>query len=111
MLALRYTLGEQKTLDKELPLCVARGAGISPVCSRPLRDRAVLGAKYNDAKATPEQLERARKIDAVCKRHGAPGRGGVALHHPTVASVIPGGFRPEHITANVDHTRREIPPR
>ena len=49
------------------------------MCSRPLRDRAVLGAKYNDAEATPEQLERARKIDAVCKRHGVP-LAAAALH-------------------------------
>ena len=80
MLALRYTLGEQKTLDKELPLCVARGAGISPVCSRRLYATGpVQGAKYNYADATPEQLERARKIDAVCKRHGVP-LAAAALH-------------------------------
>ena len=99
MLALRYTLGEQKTLDKELPLCVARGAGIYRRCVLVLYATGpVQGAKYNDAEATPEQLERARKIEAVCKRHGVPlrPRRSVPLHHPTVASVIPGGFRPEH---------------
>ena len=74
----------------------------------------IQGAKYNYADATPEQLDRARKIEAVCKRHGVPLAAAALqfpLHHPTVASVIPGGFRPEHITANVDHFRREIPPR
>lgn len=31
------------------------------------------------------------------------------LHHPLVASVIPGAFRPEHVTDNVRYMRHEIP--
>jgi D-threo-aldose 1-dehydrogenase len=116
MLALRYTLGEQETLDDELPLCVARGVGIviAGVFSSGLYATGpVQGAKYNYADATPDQLERARKIEAICKRHGVPLAAAALqfpLHHPAVASVIPGGFRPEHVAASVDHFRREIPP-
>ncbi len=72
----------------------------------------VAGAKYNYADATPEQLERARKIEAVCQRHNVP-MAAVALqfplHHPATASVIPGGFKPEHIKANIELFRRDIP--
>ena len=115
MLALRYTLGEQDTLDKELPLCVARGVGIviAGVFSSGLYATGPIpGAKYNYADATPEQLDRARKIETVCERHGVPLAAATLqfpLHHPAVASVIPGGFRPEHVIANVDLFRREIP--
>jgi D-threo-aldose 1-dehydrogenase len=115
MLALRYTLGEQDTLDKELPLCVARGVGIviAAVFSSGLYATGPIpGAKYNYADATPEQLDRARKIETVCERHGVPLAAATLqfpLHHPAVASVIPGGFRPEHVIANVDLFRREIP--
>ena len=115
MLAMRYTLGEQDTLDKELPLCAERGVGIviAGVFSSGLYATGpVAGAKYNYADATPEQLDRARKIEAVCKRHGVP-LAAVALqfpmHHPSVASVIPGGFRPEHVKANLGLFRQEIP--
>jgi D-threo-aldose 1-dehydrogenase len=31
------------------------------------------------------------------------------LHHPLAASVIPGAFKPEHVTANLDLFRHEIP--
>jgi D-threo-aldose 1-dehydrogenase len=31
------------------------------------------------------------------------------LAHPSVASVIPGGFQPAHIEANLMHLQRPIP--
>jgi D-threo-aldose 1-dehydrogenase len=115
MLAMRYTLGEQETLDKELPLCVARGTGIviAGVFSSGLYATGPIpGAKYNYSDATPEQLDRARKIEAVCKRHGVPLAAAALqfpLHHPAVASVIPGGFRPDHVTVNLGLFRQQIP--
>lgn len=115
MLALRYTLGEHDTLDTELPLLTSHGASIiiAGVFSSGLYATGPIpGAKYNYADATPEQLDRARKIEAVCKRHGVP-MAAVALqfplHHPATASVIPGGFRPEHITTNIELFRMGIP--
>jgi D-threo-aldose 1-dehydrogenase len=115
MLALRYTLGEHETLESELPLLTSRGASIiiAGVFSSGLYATGpVAGAKYNYADATPEQLERARKIEAVCQRHNVP-MAAVALqfplHHPATASVIPGGFKPEHIKANIELFRRDIP--
>jgi D-threo-aldose 1-dehydrogenase len=115
MLAMRYTLGEQDTLDKELPLCIARGAGIviAGVFSSGLYATGPIpGAKYNYSDATPEQLDRARKIEAVCKRHEVPLAAAALqfpLHHPAVATVIPGGFRPDHVTTNLGLFRQEIP--
>jgi D-threo-aldose 1-dehydrogenase len=115
MLAMRYTLGEQDTLDKELPLCIARGAGIviAGVFSSGLYATGPIpGAKYNYSDATPEQLDRARKIEAVCKRHEVPLAAAALqfpLHHPAVAMVIPGGFRPDHVTTNLGLFRQEIP--
>ena len=72
----------------------------------------VAGAKFNYKDATPEELERARKIEAVCKRHGVPLAAAALqfpLHHPNVASVIPGGFKPEHVAANVKAMQHAIP--
>ena len=115
MLALRYTLGEQNTLDREIPLCAERGVGfvIAGVFSSGLYATGpVPGAKYNYSDATPEELDRAGRIQAVCQRHGVPLAAAALqfpLHHPLVASVIPGAFKPEHVTANLDLFRHEIP--
>jgi D-threo-aldose 1-dehydrogenase len=52
------------------------------------------------------------RIEAVCRRHGVP-LPAAALQfpfgHPCVASVIPGGIKPEHVTGNVGHMKASIP--
>ncbi len=74
---------------------------------------AVQGARYAYAPATPEILAKVARIEAVCERHGVP-LAAAALQfpfgHPSVASVIPGGLAPEHVTANVAAFRHPIPP-
>jgi D-threo-aldose 1-dehydrogenase len=115
LLALRYTLMEQDTLEVELPYCERRGVGlvIGGVFSSGITATgAVPGAKYNYADATPAAIEKVRRIAAVCERHGVP-LPAVALQfplgHPLVASVIPGAIAPEQIRQNVEHMRRTIP--
>jgi len=115
LLALRYTLGEQDTLDAELPLCVKRDVGliIGGVFSSGLYATGpVPNAKYNYADPTPEQLAKASSIAAVCARHGVPLAAAALqfpLLHPQVTSVIPGAFRPEQVTTNIEHVKRPIP--
>jgi aryl-alcohol dehydrogenase-like predicted oxidoreductase len=115
MLALRYTLGEQETLDRELPLCAERGVGfvVAGVFSSGLfATGPVEGAKYNYADATPEDLDRATRIQAVCQRYGVPLAAAALqfpLHHPLAAAVIPGAFKPEHVVNNLALFRHEIP--
>jgi D-threo-aldose 1-dehydrogenase len=115
LLALRYTLGEQQTLDVEIPRCAERGVGfiIGGVFSSGIYATGPIpGAKYNYADASPAELDKARKIEAVCKRYSVPLPAAAVqfpLHHPSVASVIPGGFRPDHVTTNIAHMRHEIP--
>jgi D-threo-aldose 1-dehydrogenase len=115
LLALRYTLGEQETLTEELPLCVERGVGIiiGGVFSSGLYATGpVPGAKYNYFEPTPEVLEKARRVAEICKRHDVPLPAAALqfpLHHPAVASVIPGAFKGEQVTTNFDYVRMEIP--
>ncbi len=115
LVALPYTLGEHNALEYEIPLCAERGIGfiIGAVFSSGLYATGpVPGAKFNYRDPTPEELERARKIEAVCKRHGVPLAAAALqfpLRHPLVASVIPGGIKPEHVTANLGFMRHEIP--
>ena len=115
MLAMRYTLGEHETLATELPLCEARGVGIvlaGVFSSGVYATGPVPGAKYNYVDATPAQLERAGKIEAICKRHGVPLAAAALqfpMYHPLVASVIPGAIGPNQVKNNLDLFRRDIP--
>ncbi|WP_395446261.1 aldo/keto reductase (plasmid) [Aminobacter sp. UC22_36] len=115
LLALKYTLGEQETLDAEIPLCVERNVGliIGGVFNSGLYATGpVPNAKYNYADPTPAQLVKAEKIAAVCARHGVPLIAAALqfpLLHPQVTCVIPGAFARDQVTANLAHVRRDIP--
>ncbi len=96
LLAGRYTLLDQESLDSFLPLCERRGAGIilgGPFNSGILASGPVEGAYYDYAPAPPSILDRTRRIDAVCRRHGVPLKAAALqfpLHHPAIATVLPG---------------------
>src|SRR3954447_23505852 len=60
LLAGRYTLLDQSSLDSFLPLCTERGTGIiigGPYNSGILATGAIEGARYDYAPAAPEILE------------------------------------------------------
>ena len=116
LVALPYTLLDQPVLDSEFPRCAERGIGLvigAVFASGILATGAVQGARYAYAVATPEMLAKVARIEAVCERHGVP-LAAAALQfpfgHPSVASVIPGGLAPEHVTRNVAAFRHPIPP-
>jgi D-threo-aldose 1-dehydrogenase len=116
LVALPYTLLDQEVLDAELPYCERRGVGIvigAVFSSGILATGAVPGAKYKYADATPEILEKVRRIEAVCARHKVP-LTAAALQfpfgHPCVASVIPGAFAPKQLEQNLAAMRHPVPP-
>lgn len=96
LLAGRYTLIDHTGLKELLPLCVEKKISIiigGPYNSGILATGAKPGAKFNYADAPPEILEKVRRVEAVCDRHGVPMKAAALqfpLAHPAVASVIPG---------------------
>lgn len=106
LLAGRYTLLEQAALDTLLPWCQERGQSLligGPYNAGILATGAVPGAYYNYAPASPEILERVRRIEAVCARHQvrlATAALRFPLGHPSVATVIPGARTPEEVAQN-----------
>ncbi|MCE3257892.1 MAG: putative aldo/keto reductase [Nitrobacter vulgaris] len=115
LLAGRYTLLDQESLDSFLPLCEKRGIGIvlgGPYNSGILATGPVEGAHYDYAPASPEILEKTRRIEEVCRRHNVPLKAAALqfpLGHPTVASVIPGMGDPKRVAENMDLLAHKIP--
>jgi D-threo-aldose 1-dehydrogenase len=115
LVAMPYTLLDQAPLDDAFPKCVQRGIGIvigSPYASGILATGPIEGAKYNYAPASPEILDKTRRIEAVCRRHGVPLAAAALqfpLGHPAVAAIIPGAVHPREAEQNLAHLRTEIP--
>ncbi len=107
MLAGRYTLLDQSSLDDLLPACEERGVA---VVAAGVYNSGILArseppeqAKYDYVDAPAELLERARAIARVCERHGTtlPAAAiAFPLAHPAVVSVCVGARSPEQIELN-----------
>ena len=77
LVALRYTLMEQEVLEAEFPYCERAGVGIvigGVYSSGITATGPIEGAKYNYSDATPEVMERVRRMQAVCASHARPWR-------------------------------------
>ena len=114
LVAMPYTLIDQAPLDDALPRCEAGGIGIiigSPYASGILATGPVEGARYNYAPASGEMLEKVRKIQAVCARHGVPLQAAALqfpLGHQSVAAIIPGAVSPQEVGQNLAHFQTAI---
>ena len=115
LLAGRYTLLDQESLDSFMPLCASRGIGIvlgGPYNSGILITGAVKGALYDYAPAKPDIMARVKKIEAVCKRHKVPLKAAALqfpLHHSVITSVIPGMRSPAEVKENLKLISHKIP--
>jgi D-threo-aldose 1-dehydrogenase len=115
LVAMPYTLLDQPALAAELPLCLERGVSVvtgAVFASGILARGPGEGALYAYMPAETDVLERTRRIEAVCARHGVPLAAAALqfpLHHPAVANVIPGPNSPAQLRANLQHVRRVIP--
>jgi D-threo-aldose 1-dehydrogenase len=115
LVAMPYTLLDQEPLDDAFPRCQERGVGIvigSPLASGILATGPIEGAKYNYADASPEILEKTRRIQAVCERHRVPLPAAALqfpLGHPSVAAIIPGAVSAAQVEQNFSAMSTEIP--
>jgi D-threo-aldose 1-dehydrogenase len=115
LLAGRYTLLHQESLQSFLPLCERRGIGVilgGPYNSGILASGAVKDAWFHYAPAPEEVLKKVGAIDAVCRRYQVPLKAAALqfpLHHPCVTTVIPGMRSPAEIEDNVSMLRVPIP--
>lgn len=115
LVASPYTLTDQPVLDSEFPRCEKRGIGFvigQVFASGILATGAVPGARYQYRDATPDELQRIGRIEAVCRRYEVPIAAAALqfpLHHPLVAAVIPGALTADQVRRNVATMQLEIP--
>ncbi|TWB63900.1 aldo/keto reductase [Nitrospirillum viridazoti] len=117
LLAGRYTLLDQSSLDVFLPLCAQRGVSI--VIGGPYNSGILAtGVKgpgpihYQYQQAPPDIVARVAAIEAVCDAHGVPLAAAALqfpLAHGQVASVIPGMDSPRQVERAVSLVRHPIP--
>lgn len=115
LLAGRYTLLDQSALPEFLPYCLERG--ISVVAGGPYNSGILAvgpreGATYNYRPADAEMMGKARRIAAVCARHGVDLRAAAlqfVLAHPAIVSVIPGARSIGEVEENAALIERPIP--
>ncbi|SHK72762.1 aldo/keto reductase [Paraburkholderia sp. DD10] len=115
LLAGRYTLLEQTTLDDLLPACEKRGVSIllGGAFNSGILARGVEGdLKFNYGDAPREVIERVARLQAVCREHGVP-LAAAALQfpyaHPAVATVLTGARSADELRENAASFEQPIP--
>lgn len=115
LLAGRYTLLEQGALEEFLPECTKRHVSVilgGPYNSGILTGNVKAGATHDYVAAPAALIDKAQKIEAVCRRHGVP-LGAAALQfplfHPAFCSVIPGALSVTEVKENVAYMGVRIP--
>ncbi|MEZ5907133.1 MAG: aldo/keto reductase [Geminicoccaceae bacterium] len=115
LLAGRYTLLEQDSLDPFLALCAERGAGVivgGGFNSGILATGAVPGAKYNYSPAPEDIVAKVKKIEAVCAEFDVA-LPAAALQfvtaHPAVPTFCAGTRNVEQLEQNVAWFEAPIP--
>jgi aryl-alcohol dehydrogenase-like predicted oxidoreductase len=114
LLAGQYTLLDQTGLDELLPLCDERNVRVTAAAvfnSGVLADPSD-NATFFYSQASPDIIERARKMQAVCARHDVP-LAAAAMQfptgHPAVETVLVGMRSPEEIATNTAGFNMQIP--
>ena len=115
LLAGRYTLLDHSGLDEFLPLCESKSISVilgGPYNSGVLASDLGPDTTYFYQQTPPEVLEAAKRIKAVCDRHGVPLKAAAlqfGLAHPAVAATIPGPRSPQEVEENLAMANFEIP--
>jgi len=115
IVAMPYTLLDQEVLEEEFPLCEEHRVRIvigAVFASGILVSGPTEGARYAYDTASPEILDKTRRIQEVCQRHDVPLPAAAMqfpLGHPLVSAIIPGAMEPSHIQTNAKWFQHEIP--
>lgn len=111
LLAGRYTLLEQTSLEPFLSTCVKRGTSV--VVGGPFNSGILAGGStFNYAKAPDEIVAKVKSLAAVCNEFGVPLAAAALqfpLTHPAVCNVVAGPRSPIEIDGILDWWDVKIP--
>lgn len=111
LLAGRYTLLEQTSLDPFMTTCIERGASV--VIGGPFNSGILVGGdKFNYAKAPDDVVAKVRAIETVCRDFGVPLPAAALqfpLTHPAVCNVLPGPRSPQELDGILQWWDAEVP--
>ena len=118
LLAGRYTLLEQLSLEVFMPLCAKRGVRV--IVGGPYNSGILAtgvgkpgAAHYNYSAAGPEIIARVAAIEEICANHNVPLPAAALqfpLAHSQVLCVVAGFGSSEEVSRADDYLRRPIPP-
>ncbi len=115
MMAGRYTLLDQTGLEDFLPLAQSKNIAVmlaGVFNSGILATGAIAHAKYAYADATPEILDKVRRLEVVCAAHQVTIRQAAiqfAGMHPAVVTVVLGAITPDEVSENVRDADAPVP--
>ncbi|MEU2893740.1 aldo/keto reductase [Streptomyces albidoflavus] len=112
LLAGRYTLlDHDRALQRLLPTAAERG--VEMVVGGPYSSGVLAGgAHFEYQDASPEIVERVRRIRETAERYGVSVKAAAlqfSLAHPASAAVIPGATRPSRIAEDVAALQEDVP--
>lgn len=111
LLAGRYTLLEQTSLEPFLSTCVERRASV--VIGGPFNSGILVGGStWNYEKAPESVLAQVRRIEAVCTAFNVPLPAAALrfpLTHPAICNVLPGPRSPDELDGILDWWSIDIP--
>jgi D-threo-aldose 1-dehydrogenase len=115
LLAGRYTLLDQTSMNDLLPLCQERGVSVvvGGVFNSGILVNPTSGAHFNYLPADNEILAKASAIQSVCGRHRVPLAAAAVqfpLAHPSVCTVLIGPRTVEELDMDLSLFDVEIPP-
>jgi D-threo-aldose 1-dehydrogenase len=115
LLANRYTLLDQEVIDTLLPRVKREGVAIvdgAPLNSGILATGPVPNAVYDYTPASAEMIEKTRRIEVLCKKHGTTlirAALNFPLGHEAITAIIPGFSNVAEFRDNMAGYRLEIP--
>ncbi len=115
LVAMPYTLLDQPVLDEEFELCEQAGTDViigAVFASGILATGSTDPGIYNYNRPEEDVLERIRRMESTCRRHGvalAAAALQFPLAHPVVRAIIPGADNPERMRQNITNIRSTIP--
>lgn len=115
LVAMPYTLLDQKSLTTAMAKCLERGIKIvigSPFASGLLTNPKNPNVRYNYGPVPDDVRARAIGLQACCEEFNVPLMAAALqfpLFHPAVCSIIPGARTASQITGNIENFNFDIP--